>query len=439
MNQTQVDSSLTALKKKIKEKSREKQLCAKAFKTIDKTSHEFTTLKDKMSGISADLKALESDLKKQLNQDTLAPQAPKELLPARFISTPPNRDSSISKISECFDQKKWDEYVQQHPLSSPYHLYRWQLIISESFKHNASYLSAFDRDNNIIGVLPIIWQNTQLFGKHGISMPYFNYGDPLADNEAISLALLNHGNKIRQRLGFSHLEIRTTNSNITKNKNIPYQNNKISMILALPKTITELKQGIGSKIRAQLKQCENFELTYKEGGQELIDDFYRVYSTNMRDLGTPVYSKSFFQSIFKHSPQNCSISLLYHKGEPVSTGFLIAYKDVLEIPWASTLRKANFMQANMFLYWNILQGTISKGFKFFDFGRSSKDSNTYRFKKQWGAKPVEHYWYYMMEDGENLPEINPNNPKYKLLITLWKKLPVLLANLIGPWVAKDLP
>ncbi len=441
MTQAQIESSLASLKKEIKEKSQEKQLCAKAFKTVDKTSSEFSTLKAQMSLISRELKALESELKNHLNQNKKSTSKPTPSKPTstRFLPLENISERTVSSIIECRNPEKWDDYVEHHPRSTPYHLYQWQSVIRDSFQHDASYLTALDNQNNIIGILPIIWQDTRLFGRHGISIPYFNYGEPLTDNTTVASALIDHANSLRKQRDFSHIEIRTANKSLSSAIKLPYQSNKISMVLNLPTTTDAFRQDIGSKVRAQLKQCEKFKLEYKEGGKELIDDFYTVYSNNMRDLGTPVYGKSFFHNIFQSFPTHCKISMLYHNGKPVSTGFLIAHKDVLEIPWASTLKKANNMQANMWLYWNILKSAIEKGYRSFDFGRSSKDSNTYRFKKQWGAKPVEHFWYYIMEDGESLPEINPNNPKYKLLIATWKRLPLPIANLIGPWIAKDLP
>jgi len=93
----------------------------------------------------------------------------------------------------------------------------------------------------------------------------------------------------------------------------------------------------------------------------------------------------------------------------------------------------------MFMYWEVLQKSIQKECRFFDFGRSSKDAGTYRFKKQWGAQPQQLYWYYWLPEGESLPELNPNNPKYKLLINVWQRLPVWLSQLIGPPVVKYLP
>ena len=158
----------------------------------------------------------------------------------------------------------------------------------------------------------------------------------------------------------------------------------------------------------------------------------------MRDLGTPVYSKSIFRKILHKKETNSFLCVVKINNKPVSVAFLKGYRDMLEIPWASTLKSANKYDANMWMYRMILQKAIDLGYEYFDFGRSTIDANTYKFKKQWGAKPIPHHWYYLLESG-SIPQANPNNPKYRFLIAVWKRLPVWLANIIGPYVVKNIP
>ena len=180
------------------------------------------------------------------------------------------------------------------------------------------------------------------------------------------------------------------------------------------------------------------DFSFKTGKLELLKDFYQVFSTNMRDLGTPVYSPSFFENILS-SNLNTTIAVQYHLGTPVSCAFLIGYKGCLEIPWASTLRKANALDSNMVMYWNILKFACENTYHYFDFGRSSKDASTFKFKKQWGATPSQLHWHYLLPQGESLPALNPNNPKLKLVIWCWTKLPLAVANALGPLLARSLP
>ena len=159
----------------------------------------------------------------------------------------------------------------------------------------------------------------------------------------------------------------------------------------------------------------------------------------MRDLGTPVYSIRFFQALMKLPELKSRIIIIELDNRPVAAAFLIGYRDMLEIPWASTLRETNTMSINMYLYGKVLEYAIINKYEFFDFGRSSIDSGTYRFKRQWGALPVQNYWHYWLHDNKTLPQLNQANPKYELMVAIWKKLPIGVTNLIGPGIVKNLP
>ena len=172
---------------------------------------------------------------------------------------------------------------------------------------------------------------------------------------------------------------------------------------------------------------------------ELLDDFYAVYSRNMRDLGSPVQSKSFIRNILLQFPDNSWLIVIRHQGRPVAGAFLLGCYNTMEIPLASTIRDVNPLSMNMLLYWEVLQLAISKKFSAFDFGRSSKDAGTYRFKKQWGAKPKQLYWHYWLHEGSTLPALNVDNPRYRLVINTWKNLPVWLVNQIGPHLIRHIP
>ena len=220
---------------------------------------------------------------------------------------------------------------------------------------------------------------------------------------------------------------------------LPCRTDKVTMLLNLPETAEELGKAIGAKRRSQIKRPIREGVTFELGGVELIDDFYHVFSINMRDLGTPVYGKSFFKQIFQTFPDNAKIAIARLNGEAVGTGFLIGNGQTMEIPWASTLRKVNKIGVNMFLYWNILTSCIEQKYQIFDFGRSSKNSGTLRFKKQWGAQESQLYWYYQLKEGQKIPQMNPTNKKYQLMIKTWQKMPVSLCNMIGPHIVKGLP
>lgn len=334
------------------------------------------------------------------------------------------------------DKTAWDDYLAKTAGSHLYQYWAFKQVIERSFSHATYYLKAVKEGGELCGVLPLVQSNSALFGNYLVSVPFFNYGSVLADNAGIEKALIDKAIEIAREVGAKHLELR----DVRKRPDLLCKQNKVSMLLALPKSREQLFENVGSKVRAQIRKAEKFRFEFRSGGSELLDDFYRVFSINMRDLGTPVYAKSFFANLLlSELAGQFTLAVLYLEGKPVSACFLMGHKDVLEIPWASTLRDANPYNANMFMYWHVLGMAIDREYAFFDFGRSSKDAGTYKFKRQWGAEPVPLYWHYWLAEGDALPELNPDNPKYKLLIAVWQKMPVWLTRLIGPPIVKYLP
>jgi FemAB-related protein (PEP-CTERM system-associated) len=159
----------------------------------------------------------------------------------------------------------------------------------------------------------------------------------------------------------------------------------------------------------------------------------------MRDLGTPVYARSFFDRILSELRERADVLIVYVNGQPTAAGLLIHHGASTEIPWASSLREFNKFGVNMLLYWECLKRAIERGAKSFDFGRSTVDSGPYHFKLQWGARPVPLYWHYWLRSGNELPKLNPDNPKYAMAIDVWRRMPLWFTNSVGPRVVRRLP
>lgn len=347
--------------------------------------------------------------------------------------------ASINDITISTFQKEiapgWDNFVQKNDNTSLYHLSKWRTLIEKSFGHQSFYLCANDRNNNIVGILPLIRLKSKLFGDFLVSVPFFNYGGAVADTVEIEDRLIDHVNQLAIELGVQHVEYRDD----LARQNLPAKTDKVNMMLALPDDPNILWNKFSPKLRSQIRRPERENPEVCIGHLELLNDFYRVFSINMRDLGTPVYHKSFFKNILSIFPDNSHILIIKHNGKPVAAAFLLGYKNTLEIPWASTLRKVNHLSMNMLMYWEILKFAIKNNYKYFDFGRSSRDSGTYRFKQQWGAVERPMFWHYWLPTGTEMPALNPSNPKYALVIAIWRRLPVFVTKLIGPLIVKNLP
>ncbi len=249
--------------------------------------------------------------------------------------------------------------------------------------------------------------------------------------------MINEAENVREKIGAEFVELRDTEK---KENDLPVKEHKVTFYLELPDDPDTLMSSFKAKLRSQIRRPMKEGITGEVGALNLLDEYYEVFSHNMRDLGTPVYSKNLFKTILQETPDNSRIVIVRTKeGKAIGGAFIHGYKQRMEIPWASTLRAYNRLSPNMLLYWEVLQYAVKAGYKVFDFGRCSRDSGTYRFKKQWGSTEIPLYWYYILPRGEKLPEINPDNPKYQMAINVWQKLPVALTRIIGPPIIKHLP
>ena len=333
------------------------------------------------------------------------------------------------------DRPLWDQYVMGSDDSTCYHLAVWKEIIEKSFGHRTYYILAEDDRHEIKGILPLVRLKSFFFGNFMVSLPYFNYGGICTGKEEIRGLLFQKAVQISREDGATHIELRHT----SPLDGLQAKTAKVSMRLGLPNASEELWGSLSPKLRNQIRRPSKEGMYAKIGREEELQSFYTVFSHNMRDLGTPVYSQEFFRNILKEYFDAWICTVYTRTGRPIASGFLIGFKDILEIPWASSLKQYNRYSPNMLLYWSALMFACEKGFSTFDFGRSTPGEGTYRFKEQWGARAVQLYWHYWLKNGVPLPELNPKNPKYRLAISIWKRLPVSMTNFIGPAIVKNLP
>lgn len=450
MNQTKITHNDAQLAQLQDQKGRISGLIGVA----KKKQQDCTELIAEMQQVSTQIKRLQA-LKETPDKPKKNENAAKktEKFPSHFNNpTPKNRSLRSCRIIQLTNgpddeqwRQLWNEYVCNHPRCSVYHRYEFKTIIQQSFQQTPHYLLAVNNQGMVVGILPSVQLTSHIFGNFIISMPYFNYGGPIADHADIEEQLIQALIIKANELGIEHIELRETHSR----DNYPVRIDKAAMILDLPDSQQALWQKIGSKVRAQVKKAKRHQLEIRIGKQELLNDFYHVFAKNMRDLGTPVYSKQFFLALLdtlntksngSGNATKADLIVAYdHVGSAISVGFLISYKDSVEIPWASTLRSANKLNANMFLYWHVLSHCIDQKMAFFDFGRSSIDTGTFKFKKQWGAKPQQLFWNYWLPGDSALPAITTNNPKYDIAIKIWKHLPVWLTKILGPSIVKNIP
>lgn len=333
----------------------------------------------------------------------------------------------------------WDSFVEKHPSASIYLKSGWSLLAREVFRHSAYFLEGRDRSGALCGILPIVQQKSLLLGNFATSVPFFNYGGAVADDPSTARALMEEGAKLAQQRGCSYVEYRDAQQ-MPGAWNV--RTDKVSMILELPATFAELSKKLGSKLRSQAKRADREEPNVRIGSIELLDAFYDVFAQNMRDLGTPVYPKKFFAAILERFAKNTTLVVITSRGVPAAAAFLVIANGRAEIPWASCRADMKPLGFNMKLYWEVLQHVCDLKCTSFDFGRSTVNAGTYNFKKQWGAQPVQLYWHRWERSPKAHSERSDEDEARGLMYyatQVWRRLPLPIANTVGPWVSPNLP
>jgi FemAB-related protein (PEP-CTERM system-associated) len=331
----------------------------------------------------------------------------------------------------------WNEYLTRWGYDGFHLRSEWAQIFSSALQHRPWFIWA-EQNGQVAGVLPLMYISGPLFGRFLVSQPYLNTGGILADSGEIAQRLIDSAVSLADDLDVKHLELRHEKQLDHDSLNATNRE-KVHMRLALPSTTEELWDGLKSKVRSQIrKPLNDSSLTAAFGHHDQLDVFYDIFCQNMRDLGTPPFSKKLFGGMLDQFGPAAEICTIRLDGQPAAAGFLLHAPQVTFIPSASSLRQFNRSACNMLLYWHCLEKAVQQGQQTFDFGRSSVDSGTHRFKKQWGAEEHPAVWQYYSRQGD-IADARPNSGKYDRMIATWQKLPVWLTRLIGPSIVRGIP
>jgi serine/alanine adding enzyme len=366
------------------------------------------------------------------------------------------------------EKHEWDAYVKSHPHATLYHLFAWKNVIEKSYGHKAYYLMALKSSKLpsetssvfhgageaqgrlpstlptanhspevVSGILPIVHLNHFLFGNSLVSIPFFDMGGVLADDNESERMLIAEVVRLGQRLKIDGIELRYLHQT-TSLGHCSTKTHKVRMLLNLPESAEALMNGFKSKLRSQIKKAKKDGLKTEIGGIELLGDFYEVFLANMRDLGSPVHSMRLMENVFEYFLNEARIVIVRHNGRAVAGSIVVGFRDVLENPWASSLRRFSHLNPNMLLYWTMLEYACENGFKQFDFGRSTPDEGTFKFKAQWGAGPQPLNWVNVSLNGNKPKHSISEDSKFRLASEIWKKLPIALTRVIGPRIRQHI-
>lgn len=348
------------------------------------------------------------------------------------------------RLATANDEENWNSYVSRHPQASPYHHFAWKKTIERAYGHQCYYLLAEDSDKETIGVLPAVSITPPLIAGKLCALPFCDLGASLANEKTVKEQLIAKAIDMARQHKLRTFEYRDSkNYAINDDANEPIsKTHKVRMLLELPETSEALLAGFKAKLRSQIKKAVKNGLTVETGrNDQMIDEFYDVFSYNMKDLGSPTHSKKWFTELKNNYNRNMLVSIIKYKGLPVAAGIILLNGKMAAIPWASTKQKFNKLSPNMLLYWSLLEYSADNGYRTFDFGRSTYEEGTYRFKKQWGAKPLPLMWenFHITDRGNitNYDTLASKKGNIRSFIeSVWKKLPLPLTIIIGSNIRK---
>jgi FemAB-related protein (PEP-CTERM system-associated) len=351
--------------------------------------------------------------------------------------SPKAADRSLGQLSvaqlAAGDERRWDEFVIASPDGSFFHLSGWKRVIEKAFGYQTSYLIA-RRDGVITGVLPLTHVISRLFGSRLVSNAFGMYGGPVASDDESRRALEDEAVRLMERLHAPSLEVRSITAHRTDwlskaDLYVTFRKPILPQVDANLKAISGKQRNI---IRKALKNQLRSEV------HQDVDHFYRVYSESVRNLGTPVFQKSYFEVLADNFKTVTDIVVINRSGKAVSAAFNIYFRDEVMPFYAGGTALAPALAGNVFMYWEVMRRACERGCRLYDFGRSKVGTGAYTFKHNWGFEATPLAYQYKLAEGQEIPDRSPLNPKYRLLIATWKKLPLPVSRILGPPIARGL-
>jgi FemAB-related protein (PEP-CTERM system-associated) len=328
----------------------------------------------------------------------------------------------------------WDAFVSSCAPATFFHRAGWQRLLNRVFRHDTHYLYAATDDGCIVGVLPLAHVSSVLFGNALVSLPFAVYAGVAASNDEAAAALEAEAQVLARRLGVAHLELRNVDA---RHHDWPVQ----SLYVTFRKPITgddeENLHAIPRKQRAMVRKGSKHGLhsAFDDG----VDAFFSLYANNMHRHGTPALPKRYFEALRAEFGADCDVlTVRTAGGRPLSSVLSFYFRDEVMPYYAGDDESARELAANDFKYWELMRRSAARGCRVFDYGRSKSGTGSYAFKKNWGFEPRPLHYEYCLYKRDAVPQNNPANPKYRLFIEGWRRLPIGVANWLGPYVVRNL-
>jgi FemAB-related protein (PEP-CTERM system-associated) len=328
---------------------------------------------------------------------------------------------------------RWEAFVAACPQATFFHRAGWQTIIREVFRHDTYFLYA-EAQGQIQGVLPLGHVNSRLFGNALTSLPFAVYGGVAALTDDAATALEQEAQRLAQSLGTDHLELRNVQRRHT---DWPLQDLYVTFRKEILPKEEDNMLAIPRKQRAMVRKGIKNGLTSALDAN--VDRFFALYADNVHRHGTPAMPKRYFQALMDTFGADCEVlTVSSAQGTPLSSVLSFYFRDEVLPYYAGDDEAARDLAANDFKYWELMRRACARGLKVFDYGRSKAGTGPYAFKKNWGFEPTPLHYEFCLYKRDSIPQNNPNNAKYKLLIATWRRMPLGLATWLGPHIVRQL-
>lgn len=328
---------------------------------------------------------------------------------------------------------RWDEFVAACPESTFFHRSGWKEVIEDVFHHSTYFLYA-EQNGSIRGVLPMAHVRSSLFGNSLVALPFAAYGGIAAIDDDAVAALENAASELARKLGVGYLEYRNINQ---RHADWPTQDLYVTFTRPIPFPLDEKMLCIPQKRRNMVRKAVKLGLYATHG--DTVDEFFPVFAENMRNHGTPTLPKAYFSTLLKVFGNDCEIlTIRSADGKPVSAILSFYFRDRVMAYYAGESLVARNTAANDLKYWSLMKRAASRGATIFDLGRSKKGTGSFEFKRLWEFQAEQLHYEYVLIKASEVPQNNPMNPKYRLFIALWQRLPLAVANRLGPPIVRNL-
>lgn len=339
---------------------------------------------------------------------------------------------SSVRLLDTGEESRWDEFVRSSPTGTFYHLSGWQSLIETVLNHRAYYLY-YENNGEIEAVLPLAHVKSLLFGNALISVPFLVYGGPVATSSIALDSILEAARNLADDLGVDHMELR---NQVAVSGDWLGKDTYATFRKAIDPDPEKNLMAIPRKQRAMIRKG------IKAGLESVVDkDTDRLYAAMLeckRNLGTPFFNAAWLRAIHDEFEDQVEVTTITHQDRTVCSVMSFRFRNEILPYYGGGGELARRLKGNDFMYWAVMERACQDGVQIFDYGRSMVGSGAYQFKRHWGFEPQPlNYQYYLVKQ-DSLPNLNPANPRYRLLINAWKKLPLAMAGMIGPPIARRL-